>query len=148
MDYLPIFLTIILTIVYFIYSKIHKLFLFFIPVFFICFFISIFASIDYVKGRARLNAMGLIKGLPHFDDESRLYWQRGGCIRFPAIDIPDMYANLYLKSLIKIFGYQRGAFTGYFPTKEEIKNFIKNTKFKESNFDLEEKEKGIIYKYT
>jgi|GEM_PF-1719417 energy-coupling factor transporter transmembrane protein EcfT len=145
-DFLIIFLTTIFTVIYFINAKISKLFLFAVPLFLICLLISIFNTISYMKGNASLDAMGYMgRGLPRYNVEYRMYLHQGSCIRSAPIDIPDLYGNFYLKSLVKIFGYQKGAFTGYFPTKEEIKTFIKNTKFKESNFDLEEKEKGISF---
>ena len=148
LDFIIIVLVTGCTMIYFIYAKINKLTLITIPLFFILIVTTIFTTIGYVNGRSTLNAMGHTGSPAPYNLEYRVYWSTGDCIRNPSIDIPDKYQNLFLMSLIKIFGYQKGAFTGYFPTKEEIKNFIKNTKFKESRFELEWHERKIRFLYV
>jgi hypothetical protein len=75
---------------------------------------------DYCRGRARLVSPGL-PGTTSFnlDPDLRCGWATSGCLVYGNEWVTQSPNNLAVSAMTRLFGPQRGAYTGAYPTEEE-----------------------------
>jgi hypothetical protein len=82
-------------------------------------------SIDYFKGRAEFQAVGLMSaGYDNLDEEYRVWKAPSSCLVMGDEFYTQSPNNSAIKFWTKLLGYQKGVFHGKYPSKKEVFDFL------------------------
>lgn len=83
------------------------------------------ACMQYAQGRAEIKSFGLPdKEFFNLDPEVRTWRQTTGCIVLGFEPFTQLPNNLTVRLLTSFFGFQKNAYKGVYPTKQQAKDLI------------------------
>ncbi|WP_299108676.1 hypothetical protein [uncultured Tenacibaculum sp.] len=95
---------------------------------------------NYLDGNARLKGVGYPGfGFSNLDKEYRVYRSTSGCIFIGNEFFTHAPNNFMVKLCTTLFGYQKGVYTGFYPTPKEANEIVK-TSGNALQYKLKEKE--------